>query len=296
MSAQAIEAILADFRTWLEQARTAVPAGTDGVLAAEPVDLHTLVSQFVSLRHEVNLQTKATRTQQEKSAEALHQLAQALEALEQSQAARQLSEEQAQDERLRPLLKTLVDLHDALSLARREISRVEESLQPALLALDDLDHQPPLPEPLSVPTATPAAQKRSFWGRLFGSAGPGPQAVSQDETAALREYIDKQQRQLAALQQRQGETRRAAERIRQFLASVITGYTMSLQRVERALQQHGLEAIPCVGEVFDPETMEVVEVVTDSGRSATEVIEEVRRGYRWRGRLFRFAQVRVARP
>jgi len=26
------------------------------------------------------------------------------------------------------------------------------------------------------------------------------------------------------------------------------------------------------------------------------VIEEVRRGYLWRGRLFRFAQVRVARP
>jgi molecular chaperone GrpE len=42
--------------------------------------------------------------------------------------------------------------------------------------------------------------------------------------------------------------------------------------------------------------MEVVEVITESGRTTTEVIEEVRRGYLWRGAVFRFAQVRVARP
>jgi molecular chaperone GrpE (heat shock protein) len=42
--------------------------------------------------------------------------------------------------------------------------------------------------------------------------------------------------------------------------------------------------------------MEVVEAVTEAGRERTEVIEEVRRGYLWRGRVFRFAQVRVARP
>ena len=42
--------------------------------------------------------------------------------------------------------------------------------------------------------------------------------------------------------------------------------------------------------------MEVVEVVPGPGRASTEVIEEVRRGYRWRGRVFRFAQVRVAKP
>ena len=74
-----------------------------------------------------------------------------------------------------------------------------------------------------------------------------------------------------------------------------TGYTMSRQRVERALQQHGLEPIPAVGEPFDPEQMEVLEVVTDSGRTSGEVVEEVRRGYLWNGRIFRFAQVRVAK-
>jgi len=38
-----------------------------------------------------------------------------------------------------------------------------------------------------------------------------------------------------------------------------------------------------------------VEAVLDSGRPAGEVIEEVRRGYLWNGRVFRYAQVRVAK-
>jgi molecular chaperone GrpE len=85
------------------------------------------------------------------------------------------------------------------------------------------------------------------------------------------------------------------QQVQQFLESVITGYTMSFQRVERALQQHGLETIPAAGRPFDPERMEVVAAVADSGRPAGEVVEEVRRGYLWRGRVFRYAQVSVAK-
>jgi molecular chaperone GrpE len=70
---------------------------------------------------------------------------------------------------------------------------------------------------------------------------------------------------------------------------------MSLQRLERTLEQTGLEPIPCVGQVFDPEQMEVVATATDQGRAPGKVVEEVRRGYLWRGRVFRFAQVSVAR-
>jgi molecular chaperone GrpE len=70
---------------------------------------------------------------------------------------------------------------------------------------------------------------------------------------------------------------------------------MSLERLERTLEQCGLELIPTEGELFDPEQMEVVEAVADSGRPSGEVVEEVRRGYLWRGRVFRYAQVRVAK-
>ena len=62
-----------------------------------------------------------------------------------------------------------------------------------------------------------------------------------------------------------------------------------------ALEQFNLEPIATAGETFDPELMEVVEVVGDSGKPAGEVLEEVRRGY-WRGEVvFRYAQVKVAR-
>jgi molecular chaperone GrpE len=84
-------------------------------------------------------------------------------------------------------------------------------------------------------------------------------------------------------------------RVEQLLDGMITGYTMSIQRTERALAQFGLERIACAGRAFDPELMEVVEVVNDSSRPPGQVVEEVRPGYRWRGRLFRYAQVSVAR-
>jgi molecular chaperone GrpE len=229
---------LADFRAWLREAAESAPAPPD----AEAVDLHTLLAQFTALRHEVHLQTRAARAQQEQGAEALRQLGEAVGALQQGQLGARLGEEQARDEALRPLLKALVDVYDNLALAEREVRRAEEGAAPQ-------------PAP-----AAPVAP--SFWARLFGRAAGAPPA---------------------------------ADRSRLVLASILTGYTMSLQRIERALRQHGLEPITAVGQPFDPERMEVLEVVADSGRPSGEVVGEVRRGYLWRGRVFRFAQVRVAK-
>jgi molecular chaperone GrpE len=79
------------------------------------------------------------------------------------------------------------------------------------------------------------------------------------------------------------------------LAAAVTGLRMSERRLERLMREVGIEPIETVGRPFDPETMEAVEAVADSGRAAGTVVEELRRGYRWRGRVFRFAQVRVAK-
>jgi molecular chaperone GrpE len=252
LTPEAIEAVLADFRSWLEQAAVPAAEAPPPGPEAEPVDLHTLLAQFVALRHEVNLQTRAVRAQQEQNAETLSRLAEAVRALDGTRAG-----PAGGDDQVRPLLKTLVELYDALALARRELQRVREAVLPVLA---DLAEPPP-------PAASPP--RPSFLARLFGRGGE--QAPAAPPAAE------------------------AAGRARAFLDSVITGYTMSLQRLDRALQQHGLEAIPCVGRPFDPERMEVLEVTTDSGRPANEVLDEVRRGYLWDGRVFRFAQVRVAK-
>jgi molecular chaperone GrpE len=265
LTPERLEAVLQDFRTWL----AALPDAGAQTAPAETIDLHTLLGQFLGLRHEVNLQTRAVRAQQEQNTETLRQLMLSLETLRNAQANRPAAPAVAQpvEEAVRPLLKTLIDLHDALSLAAREIQRVRDSVLPLL---EDLAAEgpgsPPAPEPAP-----------SFWSRLLRRSRWADQPLLESQW---------QRTQLV-----QG----ASERVHKMLLALATGYTMSLQRLERALQQHGLEAIPTVGGPFDPELMEVLEAVDGSGQSPGEVVEEVRRGYRWNGRVFRFAQVRVAR-
>jgi molecular chaperone GrpE len=209
------------------------------------------------VRQEVNLQTRAVRAQQEQNAESLRQLTAALDALRQIQSRGEDTRQQDIDESLRPLLKTLLDLYDALALAGREMQRLRETALPGLERLA---------------TTSVATESPSLWSRLFRTFAATPEQ-----------------------QQRERLARDSAERVRQLLASLVTGYTMSLQRIERALQQHGLEAIPTTEARFDPERMEVVEAVADCGRPSGQVIEEVRRGYLYNGRVFRYAQVRVAK-
>jgi molecular chaperone GrpE len=242
-----VESVLADFRTWLHQFAESPATASASTAEAEPVDLHTLLSQFIALRHEVNLQTKATRAQQEQNNATLEQLSQALEAMQQSQTAGRELEQQAREDLLLPYLKTLVDVFDALSLAEREVQRLREGIKTTL-------------DELTAPHAASTPPRPSLWARIFGGSSvlslgqPSPQA-----SESMRE---------------------AAERVRRAFDSVLTGYAMSLQRVERALQRAELEPIPSMGRPFDPELMEVVAAVTNSGRPPGEVIEDVRRGYR----------------
>jgi molecular chaperone GrpE len=295
-----IENLLADFRAWLEQA-AAAPAPPEAPPPAPAVDLHTLLSQFVALRHEVNLQTRASRAQQEQNAEALREMSQALELLQRREASLEQVEEQTRAELLRPALKALIDLHDALALARREVLRGQEVMAEALGKLEmpnEIPEERPLPALAPAAPAPPA--KPSFWGRLFGKtpAAVSPSDAFPGQLEAFNQWprVAQQREQLLALRQERAEVRNAAGHVRRLVDSLVTGYTMSLQRLERALQQQGLEPIATVGQPFDPETMEAVEVVPGPGRMSTEVLDEVRRGYRWRGRVFRFAQVRVAKP
>ncbi len=284
--------MLGAFRSWLERV-AAPPALSEPPSPEQPPDLHTLLAQFVALRHEVNLQTRASRAQQEQNTQTLRSLSEALELLQRRQEAAEQAQEQGSDEHLRPLLKTLLDLHDNLSLARREVQRAQEALADSLAALDHPFESAREPEPSLPAPASATVAPRSLWSRMFGGApAPGVEEV----VRPWREVLARQCERFDELVGEREGVREAAERIRLSFDSVVTGYTMSLQRLERALRQHGLEPIPCLGEPFDPETMEAVEVVPGTGRVSTEVVEEVRRGYRWRGRVFRYAQVRVAKP
>ena len=293
LTPDAVEAVLADFRGWL----TAVAAGTTRPAEqppAEPdVDLFTLVGQFTALRQEVNLQTRAVRAQQEQNAETLRHLAEAVASLSQAAApARQWRDTPTDDgDAVRPLLKTLVDLYDAASLAGRELQRVQESTSATLRLIEEAAG-PGGQESDEPDWRPPASAQPSTWARWFGGRAENAGASF---AAWKAEWTARRRREREASEERLRSAREAAERIRQTLAATAAGYAMTLQRVERSMAQHGLEPIPAVGQPFDPEQMEVLEVVLDSGLPSGEVVEEVRRGYVWNGRIFRYAQVRVAK-
>src|SRR5438270_13491964 len=70
LTPQAVESLLSDFRAWLVQ------ADVEGTAPGEDTgfDWQTLVRAFTALRHEVNLQTRATRAQMNQAAESLRRL------------------------------------------------------------------------------------------------------------------------------------------------------------------------------------------------------------------------------
>ena len=254
MTTDEIDRILADFRTWL---KALSDVASPRPPAPPAVDLGVLTAQFTALRHDVNLQTKATRAVLDQSAEALKQLA---------------FRPASADAQLHPTRKLLVDLADALSLSLTQVNRAVESLaeQGETGAAEEWPDMPSAPAP-------------SFWGRLRGRGSPSDEWLAWAESMRVKAEL------------RTDEQTAERERLNSVLAGLADGYTMGLSRVERAFPQYGLEPIECDGEVFDPELMEVVEVFGESDAPSGTVVGTVRAGYRADGRVFRFAQVAVAR-
>lgn len=222
-----MERVLADFRGWLSALQAAPPVP----LAPPTVDLFTLVAQFTALRHDVTLQTKATRAAVER-----------LSAVE-------------PDDATRPLLKALVEVYDALALGEAQAVRTAEQIEKlALTPVTDSVHADPSAKP-------------GFWQRLFARPAPAWAAKVEKSAAAYQAISDR-------------------------LTGLADGYMLGLRRLDRVLSEHGLTPIESVGRPFDPDTMEAVELADGPPNT---VVEEVRRGYRRNGKVFRPAQVKVAR-
>jgi molecular chaperone GrpE len=261
-----IDAVLADFRGYLTELLTPPPPANND--EPPPVDLSSVVAQLTALRHEVNLQTKASRAAVEQTAEAM-KLSTPKPAAD-------------ADEIVKPLVKALVDIADALTIGLRQAEKVRDGLAPLL---DDLATASAIsPRPPGDGPLLPISH-RSLWDRMFGRWPPGHDPNLQQLAARIDE-LNRQQ---------WGRVSTATAVARQTVGNLADGYAMSLRRVERVLPQFGLEPIECVGQPFDPELMEVVEAVDGHGRPGGTVVEEVRRGYRWHGKPYRFAQVKVAR-
>jgi len=276
--------VLADFRLWLMD--TAQAPFLPPQAPADNVDLLTLVGHFTALRQEVNLQTKAVRSQQEQGAETLRQNSELLQTLQQAQHEHSERQEAAKQQELdsvsRPLLQALVDVADSQMLAIRELTRTAQTVVELL--------------------SKPAGVATAGQGNERNSLPPPPRSGLLAKLFGVDRLADYQRELAAQLQSQQlsaeSESLPAvnpAEQIGRIFQSALAGLVMGLQRIERAMRQFELEPIQVVGGAFDPERMEAVEVIPTSGRPAGEVIDELRRGYVWKAKVFRFAQVRVAK-
>jgi molecular chaperone GrpE len=93
--------------------------------------------------------------------------------------------------------------------------------------------------------------------------------------------------------------RQAGRSRRELFDSLIEGYGLIQNRLARVMKAERIERIPCEGNPVDPERMMVIEVVEDPARPPGTVARELRRGYTWKGRLLRYAEVQAvsaARP
>ena len=73
-----------------------------------------------------------------------------------------------------------------------------------------------------------------------------------------------------------------------------SGVSLIMKQMEEVLQKMQVNAIPAVGETFDPRVHEALGAVERDDVPDQHVAEEIRRGYKIRERLLRPALVRVA--
>lgn len=73
------------------------------------------------------------------------------------------------------------------------------------------------------------------------------------------------------------------------------GVDLIRKQMEDTMAKLGLQAVPAMGEAFDPRLHEAIEVVESSEVEDNHVVEELQRGYKFKERLLRPAMVRVAR-
>lgn len=77
--------------------------------------------------------------------------------------------------------------------------------------------------------------------------------------------------------------------------SLLEGYGLIQKRLRRVMTAEQIERIPCEGTAVNPDLMNVIDVVDDPQYRPGTVVKELRRGYTWKGRVIRYAEVQAVR-
>jgi molecular chaperone GrpE len=250
------DALISRFRDWLEQARTEFE-GTSERQSPTPTGPIPEVGLF-RLVEEFTALRHEVKLETKGSRSLQEQLEAVLPAIRQAiDQFRTIGpkEEQAVIAAARPMAEALADLDEALDRGRLEIEKARDRIR-ASIAL--------------IGSELDAVYRGFPWFRRIG----------------LRVYHGRVQELLGS--------RVAGGQDEQF-AALLEGYDLIQVRLRRAMDAGQVRRIDTVGLPVDPALMSVIEVVDAPDQRPGHVVDEVRRGYTWRGRVLRFAEVRAAR-
>jgi len=111
------------------------------------------------------------------------------------------------------------------------------------------------------------------------------QYASQDLVEKLLPVLDNFARAISAVEVQNEETK-----------NVLAGIGMIEKQLREILQKEGLEPIEAVGKEFNPQFHEaVMQVLVEESIPDNQVVEEIRKGYLFKGRLLRASMVKVAK-
>jgi len=177
---------------------------------------------------------------------------------------------------------------------------MSKSENPAPAPADDLPAPlpPPTPEQIEELKAR-AAKADEHWDRLLRTtadfdnfkkrAAREKIESAQYATASLLSKVlpvlDNFEMALAAAQNAQGDK----------LASLQSGVVMIQQQLKNALAESGLEEIDATGQPFDPNFHEAVSQQESAEIAEGNVLQQLRKGYKFKDRLLRPATVVVAK-
>src|SRR5579864_9511519 len=78
-------------------------------------------------------------------------------------------------------------------------------------------------------------------------------------------------------------------------SDLLEGIELTRKQLLDALSRLGLKEVPTIGQTFDPQVHQAIEMVDTTEAPDHQVLQELQRGYTLKGRLLRPAMVRVAR-
>ena len=98
--------------------------------------------------------------------------------------------------------------------------------------------------------------------------------------AAMLPVIDNLERAIAAAESENG--------------ALVSGVQMTLKQMLETLARMGLEEVPALGEKFDPDIHNAVMRAPEGEGEPGQVLEVFQKGYRVKGRMIRYAMVKIA--